>query len=54
MRALDIQGKHVVDVINSHQGQCQFPDPPDAKVIGQVAEGQEVLGKLEKWELGVK
>ena len=47
MRALDVQGKHVVEVINSHQGRCHFPDPPDAKVMGQVAEGQEVLEKLE-------
>jgi len=47
MRALDIQGKHVVEVINSHQGQCHFPDPPEAQVMGQVAEGQEVPGKLE-------
>ena len=54
MRAPDIQGKYVAEVIQSHQGQCHFPDPPEAKVIGQVAEGQEVLGKLEIGELAVK
>lgn len=43
-----IQRKYMVEVINFHQRQHHFLDPFDSKVIGQVAEGQEVLGKLEK------
>ena len=37
-----------MEVINFHQGQHHFLNSLDSKVIGQVAEGQGVLGKPEK------